>query len=596
MANSARGERAARADEPRPLPRDDGAAAARARHADAVPGAGVRRLRAVPLLRRPRAASSATLVRKGRARVPGAVPAASPSPRDRRRARRSRATRDTFERCKLDLAERETHAEHLRAAPRSAAPAARGPGVPRAAAARRRRRGARRRRRSCCASSAERRRTTGCCSSTSAATCTSIPRRSRCSRRRTAQRWRVLLVERGPALRRRRHAAARDARTTGACPARRPSCSRRCRAGRRSGARRRATRRRRESRHGRAMPRIASVCDRAPAATRARCSTREWLVTNGLGGYASGTVAGRADAPLPRPADRRAAGAARAACDAQPPRGAAPAAGRHARSRSAARSARAAGSSWPGAQHLREFRLEAGLPVWRYELGGAVVEKRVLLPHRQNTVHVTYRLLDGRRPVRLQAAPVAPLPPARRRRSATPIDEPVRAAPPSSDRFEMSTAREHAAAAPADLRPRAPRSRSTAASSSNVFYRVEEQPRLRRTSATCGARATSASTSTADDDARRWSPRPKPGRRSARSTPERGARRRARAARSGCSPPRHPPRATGVGAELVLAADQFIITPGRPRRGRGARARRRRRGRAPSSPATTGSPTGAATR
>ncbi len=40
---------------------------------------------------------------------------------------------------------------------------------------------------------------------------------------------------------------------------------------------------------------------------------KEWLVTNGLGGYASGTVVGRHDAPLPRPADRRAAGAASAA-------------------------------------------------------------------------------------------------------------------------------------------------------------------------------------------------------------------------------------------------------------------------------------------
>ena len=35
--------------------------------------------------------------------------------------------------------------------------------------------------------------------------------------------------------------------------------------------------------------------------------TREWLVTNGLGGYASGTIAGVTDAALPRPARRRAA-------------------------------------------------------------------------------------------------------------------------------------------------------------------------------------------------------------------------------------------------------------------------------------------------
>ena len=39
---------------------------------------------------------------------------------------------------------------------------------------------------------------------------------------------------------------------------------------------------------------------------------------------------------------------------------------------------------------LTEFRLEVGLPVWRYDLGGVVVEKRLLMPHGQNTVHVHY--------------------------------------------------------------------------------------------------------------------------------------------------------------------------------------------------------------
>jgi len=29
---------------------------------------------------------------------------------------------------------------------------------------------------------------------------------------------------------------------------------------------------------------------------------------------------------------------------------------------------------------------EAGLPVWRFEVGGVTLEKRVLLPHLQNTV------------------------------------------------------------------------------------------------------------------------------------------------------------------------------------------------------------------
>ena len=38
--------------------------------------------------------------------------------------------------------------------------------------------------------------------------------------------------------------------------------------------------------------------------------TREWLVTNGLGGYASGTVLGVDHAAVSRAADRRPAGAA----------------------------------------------------------------------------------------------------------------------------------------------------------------------------------------------------------------------------------------------------------------------------------------------
>ena len=50
-----------------------------------------------------------------------------------------------------------------------------------------------------------------------------------------------------------------------------------------------------------------------------------------------------------------------------------------------------------GAEHLTEFRLEAGLPVWRYEVEGFELEKRVYFAYRQNTVYVSYRLLEGRR-------------------------------------------------------------------------------------------------------------------------------------------------------------------------------------------------------
>ena len=47
----------------------------------------------------------------------------------------------------------------------------------------------------------------------------------------------------------------------------------------------------------------------------------------------------------------------------------------------------------------------SGLPVWRYGFAGVEIEKRILMPHGQNTVHVRYRLVRGNRPVRLTLRP-----------------------------------------------------------------------------------------------------------------------------------------------------------------------------------------------
>jgi predicted glycogen debranching enzyme len=58
-----------------------------------------------------------------------------------------------------------------------------------------------------------------------------------------------------------------------------------------------------------------------------------------------------------------------------------------------------------GTEHLVEFRLEGGLPVWRYDVDGFILEKRVFLPYRQNTVYVNYRLLEGKGKVRLKLRP-----------------------------------------------------------------------------------------------------------------------------------------------------------------------------------------------
>jgi predicted glycogen debranching enzyme len=121
---------------------------------------------------------------------------------------------------------------------------------------------------------------------------------------------------------------------------------------------------------------------------------REWLVTNGLGGYASGTVAGVVT--------RRYHGLLVAALPAP--------FGRYVMLNHLLERVRLPNRqvSWLGDEdevagpnavdrtgHLVEFRLELGLPVWRYALGGVVIEKRVVMPHGQNTVHVTYALIGG---------------------------------------------------------------------------------------------------------------------------------------------------------------------------------------------------------
>jgi len=51
------------------------------------------------------------------------------------------------------------------------------------------------------------------------------------------------------------------------------------------------------------------------------------------------------------------------------------------------------GESIAGAEFLESYRLDQGLPVWRYDFHGARVEKRIHMPYRQNTTLVTYTLL-----------------------------------------------------------------------------------------------------------------------------------------------------------------------------------------------------------
>lgn len=130
--------------------------------------------------------------------------------------------------------------------------------------------------------------------------------------------------------------------------------------------------------------------------------TPEWLVTNGLGGYASGTVAG--------PITRRYHGLLIAALP-NP-------LGRFMMLHALAERMRVPGDAavFAGPAELMgidnqnnllpvEFRLEAGLPVWVYEITDCRIEKRVLMPYKQNTVHINYRLACGKGPIRLGLRP-----------------------------------------------------------------------------------------------------------------------------------------------------------------------------------------------
>src|SRR3984893_18331161 len=127
---------------------------------------------------------------------------------------------------------------------------------------------------------------------------------------------------------------------------------------------------------------------------------REWLVTNGMGGFASGTVSGNLT--------RRYHGLLVAAL--QPPvvrmqlvakldeiaryDGADYALGTN---------RWASGSIEPqGHVHIESFRLEGTSPVWRFAIADAILEKRVWMRHGENTTYVQYTLLRGSQAMELE--------------------------------------------------------------------------------------------------------------------------------------------------------------------------------------------------
>jgi predicted glycogen debranching enzyme len=136
---------------------------------------------------------------------------------------------------------------------------------------------------------------------------------------------------------------------------------------------------------------------------------REWLIANGLGGFASATVSGEIT--------RRYHGFLVAAFPAPQ--------GRlvmlndldveiEARDGTVA-NVREAG-------RFLDFTLSMGLPSWRFEIEGVTIEKSVVMPARHNIVHIGFRLLGAEKPVRLRLRPFVNF-----RRLEAPVNDPLSA-------------------------------------------------------------------------------------------------------------------------------------------------------------------------
>ncbi|HUL33864.1 MAG TPA: amylo-alpha-1,6-glucosidase [Candidatus Eisenbacteria bacterium] len=131
-----------------------------------------------------------------------------------------------------------------------------------------------------------------------------------------------------------------------------------------------------------------------------QAEAREWLVTNGIGGYAAGTSAGTST--------RRYHGLLMAAL--KPPTGRTlMVAGLDETARYANHNYPLATNRWvsgfvspSGYLQLESFHLEGTKPVWRYALADALLEKRVWMQQGANTTCVEYTLVRGNAPVEIE--------------------------------------------------------------------------------------------------------------------------------------------------------------------------------------------------
>ena len=203
-----------------------------------------------------------------------------------------------------------------------------------------------------------------------------------------------------------------------------------------------------------------------------------------------------------------------------------------------------------------EFRLEVGLPVWRYDFGGVVVEKRLLMPHGQNTVHVLYELKSA----------VADCAARRLNRRASPLARRSRrrAARRASDRSQRTAcgyeltiaalpplqAHGRCAHAPSTRSARRPGPSGATRSRNRAATWIRRAPGRRACSRSSWLLRRSAAIIASTEP---WEV----------VTASKAPRRSRPSASAGCEciAAADPGARDGLAAELVLAADQFIVTP-----------------------------------
>jgi predicted glycogen debranching enzyme len=163
------------------------------------------------------------------------------------------------------------------------------------------------------------------------------------------------------------------------------------------------TRRRRpQGSRARSLPRLA--LDARICTDFSQSIDREWLVTNGLGGFAAGTVSGANS--------RRYHGLLVAAL--HPPVGRAVLVANldirvHLGDEIADLGTNEYGVGFVnpnGYSRIRSFVLEGGIPTWEYEIADTVIQKRIWMAQESNTTYVQLTLLEASAPVGLELRPL----------------------------------------------------------------------------------------------------------------------------------------------------------------------------------------------